>query len=179
VIGPAWRLLVALHFVCPLIFFTNLTRNPYFTQIALLNIGVLVAFAVIFGSQFYRRELEIPRTPLLIPFVVFIGVCSLSWLYSYFFHAAFYRDSIKSEGLRVMLFTLVNCFIPFILATMTARDCPDDPQIPVGKWAIFSVVWMLLWQFYPQLKQPTVQSIAILLCGQSNIIPKAKAQTIP
>ena len=30
-------ILTVCHFVCPLLFFTDLTRNPYYTQIAVLN----------------------------------------------------------------------------------------------------------------------------------------------
>ena len=39
-------LFAVLLFVCPLIFFTNLTRNPYVTQICLLNLSLLLLAAL-------------------------------------------------------------------------------------------------------------------------------------
>ncbi|MFH1723134.1 MAG: tetratricopeptide repeat protein [Elusimicrobiota bacterium] len=159
--GPTRWLLVALHFVCPLLFFTNLTRNPYYTQIALLNIGLLAAVAFSLGQQARGGQWRVPRTPVGLPIVVFLGVCAASWTYAYLFHADFYRDSMRAEGLRVMLFTVVNMFVPFYLAASSAEDCPEDPDVRIGPWMVFALVWALLWSFYPQLRGSAAASTSV------------------
>ena len=50
----ARALLGLIHVVCPLLFFTNLTRNPYFTQIALLNIGIAVC-GILWAVDAFRK----------------------------------------------------------------------------------------------------------------------------
>ena len=56
-LGGARRwLLILCHFVGPLIFFTNLTRNPYVTQIALVNAGVALALTAWAWSEASRAD---------------------------------------------------------------------------------------------------------------------------
>ncbi|MFH2203916.1 MAG: tetratricopeptide repeat protein [Elusimicrobiota bacterium] len=151
-IGSAHHLLAALHFICPLIFFTNLTRNPYISQIAILNIGLLAAAAWALWQQSDRGQWRFPRTRLDLPIAAWVAVCALSWLYAYFGHRPFYRDAMRAEGLRVFLFMLTNAVLVFYLAAAAAEDCVERPSIPVGRWAIFVVVWGGLWTFMPQLR---------------------------
>jgi tetratricopeptide (TPR) repeat protein/O-antigen ligase len=152
VIGSARHILVALHFVCPLIFFTNLTRNPYITQIALLNIGLLAAAVLAFIGQANKGEWQLTRTRLDAPIGAWILVCLCSWLYAYFGHAPYYRDAMRSEGLRVFLFTLINAVLVFFMAAASAKDCEDRPNISIGPWIGFCLIWGFLWTFYPQLR---------------------------
>ena len=140
------------HVVCPLLFFTNLTRNPYYTQIALLNAGVLAAAVLAAAHQARSGRFRLPRTAVDLPMFVFLGICLLSFAYSYFAHAAFFRDSIRSEGVRIFLFLIGNSMVPFYLAAASSEECADEPEVPVGKWAIFVVVWAGLWTLYPQLR---------------------------
>ena len=151
-IGPSRGLLVVLHFLCPLLFFTNLTRNPYFTQIVLLNAGILVALGWTAVWQLRSGRLQVPRLAIAAPLAAFVAVCGVSWLYAYFGHAAFYRDAMRSEGLRMMFFTVVNAFVPCCLASLCAEYCPEEPDVQVGKWAFFVVAWILLWSAFPQFR---------------------------
>src|SRR2546423_995347 len=99
-------LLVVCFFVCPLLFFTNLTRTPYITQIALLNISLLLAAAAYMGSGAGLGLARLPRTPVDAPLWAWVGVCFLSWSVAYLGHAAFYRPAMLNEGTRNLLFLL-------------------------------------------------------------------------
>jgi len=67
-------LLTLLHVVCPLLFFTNLTRNPYYTQIALLNIGIALC-GLCWAVQNWRSGTwTLPRTSFEIPLLIFLVV---------------------------------------------------------------------------------------------------------
>ncbi|MBI5242596.1 MAG: O-antigen ligase family protein [Elusimicrobia bacterium] len=145
---------VFLQFVCPLIFFTDLTRNPYITQIALLHIGICAAAALWALEGARRGELSLPRTPLDAPMAAWLAVCALSWLIGYFGHAAFFRESVLAEGTRVLYFTVVNCVIPFYLAAQSATEISDESPSP-ARWAIFCLVWGVLWLFFQQLRAQT------------------------
>lgn len=151
-IGTARHVLVALHFICPLIFFTNLTRNPYITQIALLNIGLLIAAAWMFWQQGATGEWELPRTRMDVPIFVWLGVCALSWLYAYYGHVPYFRDSMRAEGFRAFLFLLFNAILVFYLAAAASKDCKEYPEIPLGRWTAFVIVWGVLWTFYPSMR---------------------------
>ena len=73
--------LLAITLVVPaLVFFTDLTRNPYYFQIVLLN-ALAVALAVSYLARGLRQgSLTLRRTPADLPFLAFFAVASLSWL---------------------------------------------------------------------------------------------------
>ena len=74
-------LLVVCFFVCPLIFFTNLTRNPYITQITLMHGGIAFALALWAWSASGRSEgWLVPRLPPAAP--PHPGPIFLPWLAS-------------------------------------------------------------------------------------------------
>lgn len=149
---PVRLLLIALHFICPLLFFTDLTRNPYFSQIALLNIGLLAALALEAALQSRERLLRLPRTPLDGPWALFAAACAASWVYAFFAHPEFFREAMKAEGSRVGLFLAVNACVPFYLAASWAYDPVEREESSVFRWAIFAAVWMALWSFFPQMR---------------------------
>src|SRR5438046_1420548 len=69
-----WAAMGFLHVVCPLLFFTNLTRNPYYTQIALLNI-VLAFCGLLWTADLWRRgEWRLPRVSFEIPLAAFLAL---------------------------------------------------------------------------------------------------------
>ncbi len=148
----ALHILIALHFVCPLIFFTDLTRNPYITQIALLNIGLLAAAAIHLARQSAAGELRLPKTILDLPIAGWVGICVLSWFAAYLGHLPHFRPAMRSEGLRVFLFMGVNSLLPFYLAVQASRDSPEESDAPIVQWFGFVVIWGLLWTLYPQMR---------------------------
>ncbi len=146
-------LLVVAHFVCPLLFFTNLTRNPYITQISLLNVSLaLAAGSAALAGAFAGRGLRLPRTPLDAPWAALAGTALLSWLLAYLGHAAFFRPAMLNEGARQALFLIVNCAAPFYLSASIPEEDGGSPGVRLGAWAAFAAAWGLLWLVYPQMR---------------------------
>jgi len=145
-------ILLALHFVCPLLFFTDLTRNPYITQIALLHMGLLLAaaLAVSFGSD--EDGLSLALNPLDLPVGAWLAVCGASWVVAYLGHAEYFREPMKAEGSRVFFFTVVNAVLAYLLAARRGSSGEAEPSAPVGGWACFCLVWGTLWFFLPQAR---------------------------
>ena len=133
-----------LLFLCPLLFFTDLTRNPYYTQITLLNI-----FVCVLAAAHFMRKSPVRAAPDL-PWLLWLAACLASWLRAYFGHAAFFRPSMLNEGLRVGLFTAVNCFLVYQLAkSLKISDKPFSR--PIGLAAAL-VGWGALWALYPDVR---------------------------
>ncbi len=126
-------LLAAALFVSPLLFFTNLTRNPYYLQIALLNVSVLGAAALFIGGSLKRGRWLLPATALSRPLAALGLVYLASFAWSWFGHVPFYRPAIAAEGLRCGLFFVVNCLAVFYLA-LSVPYGGEDAEVPAGKW---------------------------------------------
>lgn len=146
-------LLVTAHFMCPLLFFTNLTRNPYVTQIALLNICIALALAAWAWREAERPEgARLPLLPVAWPLAAFIAVWGASWLRAYLGHAEFFRPAIAAEGARAMIFLLGNCVAAFWLASTAAAEDDASSDVHLGHWTAFVVFWGLLWVAFPSAR---------------------------
>ncbi len=149
---------VVLHFFCPLVFFTNLTRNPYITQIVLLNVGVLAMGLLWVAQESGRPEgWRVPRTPVWAPWALFLTVWAVSWAWAYATLPAFYRPSMQAEGARGTLFLLVNAALVFVVsAAYASSEEKGDDEVSLFPWIAFILVWGLLWTTYPSLRaRPT------------------------
>ena len=111
--------LIVAHFVCPLVFFTNFTRNPYQTQINLFNVTLTVYLVAAVIRYFLASSRSkgpkgetspdiLPGRFIFLPLLVFALVLVASSVVSYFVHPPFFRSAIISEGLRAHTFLLVN-----------------------------------------------------------------------
>ncbi len=149
--APLAMLLAAAFFVSPLLFFTSLTRNPYDLQITLLNVSVLGAAALFIYGSIKRGRWLLPATALSRPLAALALIYLVSFAWSWFGHAAFYRPAIASEGLRAGLFFLINCLAVFYLALAVPYGGKDS-EVPAGKWLAFILGWGALWFLFPWLK---------------------------
>ncbi len=172
--------LLLAHFVCPLVFFTNFTRNPYQTQITLLHLClVALVLAQIYGWA--RRSSAPPDSPagpkaaaldggpagvlsrIFWPLGVFTLVCWLSWLHSWFSHPPFFRSSVAAEGLRVNVFWVVNILLAIVAGSVVGRRVRQEPgtrglwepDLPsLGAGLLFGAGWL----FYQRLRIPNPPS---------------------
>ncbi len=152
-------LLAIAHFVCPLLFFTNVTRNPYVAQIGLLNICLAAAAAVFLARGYFsRRPGMLARTPLDAPWLATLAACALSWVVAYFGHAAFFRPAIANEGWRNGMFLLVNSLAPFYIAASLPWE-EDNAKSSILPWLAFLLVWGLLWLPFPLWRTPDGSSL--------------------
>ncbi len=117
---PVRFLLYLLFGVCPLLFFTDLTRNPYYTQIALLNIFVPACWLVWIVQAFRQQELVWNSSPFDTPLLALGLVSVSSWFVSMYLHPAF-LSSIYSEGSKAHVFLLSNTFLVYA-AALRVRD---------------------------------------------------------
>jgi len=150
--GPLAALLAVAFFVSPLLFFTGLTRNPYYLQIALLNAALLAAAALYLRASLKRGEWLLGNTPLSAPLLALTLVYLVSFVFSYFGHAAYYRPAMAAEGLRAGIFFLVNCLAAFYLARSLPFSAEDD--VPAGRWLALILVWGGLWFLFPFVRSP-------------------------
>ncbi|MFI5347850.1 MAG: tetratricopeptide repeat protein [Elusimicrobiota bacterium] len=142
-------LLVACHFVGPLIFFTNLTRNPYVTQIALIHAGVPLALAAWAWTESNRAGgWRLPRLPVTIPLVLFLAAWGASWLRAYVVHPAFFRPAMLAEGARNAWFLLAVAVSSFAVSAALSYDDDMSADVPLGAWAAFALGWGALWFGY-------------------------------
>jgi len=113
-------LLYVVFGVCPLLFFTDLTRNPYYTQIALFNILIPLAWLLWLAEAWTSGELEWVSSPFDPALLALICVSLLSWFLSMRAHPAFLKP-IYSEGSKAATFLLVNVGLVYA-AALRARE---------------------------------------------------------
>ncbi|OGS07698.1 MAG: hypothetical protein A2270_09005 [Elusimicrobia bacterium RIFOXYA12_FULL_51_18] len=145
--------LVTAFFVSPLLFFTDLTRNPYYLQITLLNSSVLIAFAIVLAAAVRGKSWTLPQNILYKPLTALLIVMLLSFTHAYFSHTAFFRPSMLSEFTRAAVFMTVNCVLVFLLAQKVPFDSDPQRRSAYG-WLAFILLWGGLWLLFPDLKTP-------------------------
>ncbi len=107
--------LYAIFGVCPLLFFTNLTRNPYYTQIVLLNILVCCCWLSWIFQAWKVKEWVWVRSPMDGVLWVLMAVSFISWVVSFYLHPNF-KLPLYSEGSRAYIFLIVNTYLSFAAA---------------------------------------------------------------
>src|SRR6185436_13959040 len=100
-------------------------------------------------------EWTAPRTPLDGPLLVWLGVCILSWIWSYTHHAAFFQGAMRAQGLNAFGFLAACTLAPFYLGAVHARQSRLEKE-PVLRpaWWIFFVAWGLLWTLHSSIAAP-------------------------
>ncbi|HOL63651.1 MAG TPA: hypothetical protein PK103_09855, partial [Elusimicrobiales bacterium] len=83
-------LFILSFFFIPLVFFTNLTRNPYFFQITFLNILMISFVSFVFYSGFKNKTIILPLGGSVKPFVLMLLVFFLTSVLSYLRHEDFF-----------------------------------------------------------------------------------------
>ena len=148
----ARALLGLIHVACPLLFFTNLTRNPYFTQIAMLNIGIAVCGILWAVDAFRKGECRIPTFPFGVPMLYFLGAALLSCMISLAVHAMV-RPGLSFEMTRVWVFTLINSGVALFLPGAFTRPLGAEPE-PRSIWVDLALVliWGSMWFGFHEMK---------------------------
>ncbi len=151
-------LLAATFLVVPLIFFTDLTANPFFAQ----NVLLYLLIAAIYGTiafQFLRTQhMEVAKTFFDLAFFLYVISCAMGWLVSV---------SNAPQALRqTLFFNLLNygtlLLIVAVGAYMISKNVVFSGTIESKtNYILLFFVWGALWYLAPVLKT-TVSSETFL-----------------
>jgi len=120
--------------VCPILFFTDLTRNPYYTQIVLLQGSFALLWVLWLVEAWRKRELVWTYSDLDWPLLALLGFSLLSWGLCFVQHPALSK-SIYSEGSRAANFLLLNTYL--VYATAIRLQNPDQSRRLL--WVVYIV----------------------------------------
>lgn len=154
-----WAVLGLLHVLAPLLFFTNLTRNPYFSQIALLYILIAGLGLLWVLLLWQKNEFHLPRFPFDVPLALFLVVALFSSVWSWRLHALL-RQGIVFESTRVWIFTLVNCVMALYLPSLFTKPLGENP-VKISIWAdlLLALGWGALWLGFHSNRDPVSSSL--------------------
>lgn len=143
-------LLFLILFVPPLIFFTDLTRNPYYFQIVLVNAAVVVLWMAWLYRETASRKCSFLRTPLDIPLLSFAAVATLSWLVILLGNLGepYLRYGVYNEGLKRWLFLLSNCLLVYYAAVHFVNDTNRPRFIHTVYWVTFIASAYAILQYF-------------------------------
>lgn len=145
--------LYILVFVSPLVFFTDLTRNPFCFQQFLFSLCLFSVCVFFFIKAIRNKQMCIPNTAADFPLLVFAAICVLSLIFSYFGHKPFFRPSILNSAYKEILFILSSCLPVFYLS---ARQSDHDESMPEYRaclrYNIFIPAWLFMWCLFPFLR---------------------------
>lgn len=116
--------------VSPLIFFTNVTRNPYIIQGTILYISLLSIFGLFAMQSIKTGNFIFYKTRLDLPVLIFLGFTVFTFLQALwgnyeiigFGKIPGFSTAAWSEGLRNNLYILINCVLAYYVAVNLIRD---------------------------------------------------------
>ena len=144
------RVLLAMCFlVVPLVFFTDLTANPFFIQNTLLYVLLALIFGTLAVKFLRSRDIDFTKTFFDLAFFVYVTACVMGWLSSV---------SSSPQALRQTLFYgLLNygtlLLIVSLGAYMLSKNIVFSGTIESKtNYILLFLVWGALWYFLPMLK---------------------------
>ncbi len=144
------RVLLAMCFlVVPLVFFTDLTANPFFIQNTLLYVLLALIFGTLAVKFLRSRDIDFTKTFFDLAFFVYVTACVVGWLSSV---------SSSPQALRQTLFYgLLNygtlLLIVSLGAYMLSKNIVFSGTIESKtNYILLFLVWGALWYFLPMLK---------------------------
>ncbi|OGS43896.1 MAG: hypothetical protein A2539_04850 [Elusimicrobia bacterium RIFOXYD2_FULL_34_15] len=116
--------------VCPLIFFTDVTRNPYIIQGTILYISLLTILVLFLINSLKNKNISLNKTSLDSPILIFSTFTILTFIKALFVKYQIpifgiipgYTTAIWSEGLRNNLYILINCILAYYVAVNLIND---------------------------------------------------------
>ncbi|MFH1368569.1 MAG: tetratricopeptide repeat protein [Elusimicrobiota bacterium] len=111
-------------FVPPLVFFTDLTRNPYYFQIVLVNALTVFIWVYWLYINNNKGDISLKTTPLDPPILVFFGAATLSLILIFLANIKepYLAYGIYSEGSKRWLYLLVNAVLVYYAAVNFTDD---------------------------------------------------------
>lgn len=114
-------LFLFLVLIPPLVFFTDLTQNPYYIQGIILNTLILLIWGIWVIKSLKEGKIVLIRTCLDVPFWSFLFICVISFVYSITIHSQM-REAIYRWGLKNILFLITNALLVFYSVVYFLRE---------------------------------------------------------
>lgn len=151
-------LLAATFLVVPLIFFTDLTANPFFAQ----NVLLYLLIAAIYGTiafQFLRTQrMEVARTFFDLAFFLYVISCAMGWLVSVSSAPQALRQTLFYGLLNYGTLLLIVAVGAYIISKNVVFSGTIESKT---NYILLFFVWGGLWYLAPLLKT-TVSSETFL-----------------
>jgi len=114
---------------CPLMFFTDVTRNPYAIQSVVFQI--LISIALLLSVLKFRKEKNIilAKTELDKPLAVFFIFCALTAANAFLFDFPRWKLAILSFAGRNLIFLILNAIALFYITVQYFREKKERKKI--------------------------------------------------
>lgn len=142
-------LLAACFLVVPLVFFTDLTANPFFVQNVLLYVLIALIYATLAIKFLRSKDIDFTKTFFDLAFFVYVITCVVGWLSAV---------SSAPQALRqTMFYGLLNygslLFIVGLGAYVMSKNVVFSGTIESKtNYILLFLAWGALWYFLPHLK---------------------------
>ena len=142
-------LLAACFLVVPLVFFTDLTANPFFVQNVLLYVLIALIYATLAIKFLRSKDIDFTKTFFDLAFFVYVITCVVGWLSAV---------SSAPQALRqTMFYGLLNygslLFIVGLGAYVMSKNVVFSGTIESKtNYILLFLAWGALWYFLPYLK---------------------------
>lgn len=156
---------VVIIFCSPLIFFTNLTVNPFAAQNIILSVSAAFIFFLYALGARVEGKLEFSICKSDIWLALFILICVASLIYNGLADTD-YGFAVFSEGWRRGQLLLTNVLFGYALAKFARPVKGEDfASLGAGQLALL-LLWAVLWTLFPAFKMRGVFDVyALLLWG--------------
>ena len=142
-------LLAACFLVVPLVFFTDLTANPFFAQNVLLYILLALIYST-FAIKFLRSDsIEFTKTFFDLAFFLYVLACAMGWLSSLSAAPQGMRTTLIYGLLNYGTLLLIVSFGAYILSKNIVFSGTIESKT---NYILLFLIWGGLWYFLPALK---------------------------
>ena len=144
------RVLLAMCFlVVPLVFFTDLTANPFFVQNVLLYVLIALLYGTLAVKFLRSKDIDFTKTFFDLAFFVYVITCIVGWLSAV--------SSAPQAMRQTMFYGLLNygslLFIVSLGAYMLSKNVVFSGTIESKtNYILLFLAWGTLWYFLPMLK---------------------------
>ncbi len=149
----AVRVLLATTFlVVPLIFFTDLTQNPFFAQNVLLYVLIALIYATLAVKFLRTKSIDFTKTFFDLAFFVYVIACAMGWLSALSSEPQALRQTLVFNMLNygsLLLFVAVGAYI--ISKNVVFSGTIESKT----NYILLFFVWGGLWYLAPLLKTTT------------------------
>lgn len=142
-------LLSAVFLVVPLIFFTDLTTNPFFIQNVLLYVLLALLYATMAIKFLRTKTIDFTKTFFDLAFFLYVISCAMGWLSAV---------SSASQALRqTMFYGLLNYGTLLLMVALGAYILSKNVVFSgtiesKTNYILLFLVWGCLWYLFPHLK---------------------------